>query len=47
MIKNWKTTLAGFAAAALHVTVNGTSLKQWLVALAIAGIGALAKDHNA
>jgi hypothetical protein len=46
MFKNWKTTLAGVLAAVAHVTVNGTSWKQLLVAAAMAAIGALAKDHS-
>ena len=42
-MKNWKTTIAGLAAAAAHVTVNGVGWKQ-LISAAL--IGALAKDHN-
>jgi hypothetical protein len=46
MFKNWKTTLAGVLAAVAHVTVNGVGWKQLLVAVAMAAVGALAKDHN-
>ncbi|HZS71044.1 MAG TPA: hypothetical protein VFA13_04345 [Candidatus Acidoferrum sp.] len=45
-MKNWKTTIAGLAAAAAHVTVNGVGWKQLISAALIALIGALAKDHN-
>lgn len=45
-VKNWKTTVAGLAAAIAHVSVNGVSWKNLLVAAAVAAIGALAKDHN-
>lgn len=46
MFKNWKTTLAGLAAAVAHVSVNGVSWKNLLVAAAVAAVGALAKDHS-
>lgn len=46
MLKNWKTTLAGVIAAAAQVTVNGVGWKQLLVAVAMAAVGALAKDHS-
>ncbi len=45
-MKNWKTTLFGLAAAALNLFANGTNWKQVLVALGLAGLGAVAKDHN-
>lgn len=44
--QSWKTTLAGVAAAAAHVTVNGTSWKQLIVAACMAAIGAFAQDHS-
>ena len=46
MFKNWKTTLAGLAAAAANVSVNGVTWKQLVVAAAMAVLGALAKDHS-
>lgn len=46
MLKNWKTTLAGLAAAAAHVSVNGVGWKQLIAAAAMAVMGALAKDHS-
>lgn len=47
MFKNWKTTLIGVVAAVAHLSVNGMNLKQFLVALTVAALGAAAKDHNA
>lgn len=47
MIRNWKTTLAGFIGMVAHLSVNGMTVKQFLVGLTIAAIGMLAKDHDA
>lgn len=46
MFQNWKTTLAGIAAAVAHVSINGVGWKQILSAALMAAIGALAKDHD-
>jgi hypothetical protein len=50
MFKNWKTTVAGFAAGALYLlnAAAGQHMtwKQWALALAMAAAGAVAKDHN-
>jgi hypothetical protein len=46
LISNWKTTLAGVAAAVAHVSVNGVGWKQLLQAAFMAAMGLLAKDHN-
>jgi hypothetical protein len=43
-MKDWKTTLAGLALAAAHVSINGVGWKQLLVAALIAILGFLAKD---
>lgn len=45
-MRNWKTTLAGFAGAVLELVANGMSLKTALVAAAWALLGAAARDHN-
>lgn len=44
MITNWKTTLAGLAAAALNLFANGGSPKQIGLSLAVSVLGALASD---
>jgi hypothetical protein len=45
-MKDWKTTLAGAVAAVAHVSVNGTSWKQLLVASTVALLGYLAGDSK-
>lgn len=45
-MRNWKTTLAGVVAALANLSVNGVTLKHFIVSAAIAALGALAKDHN-
>lgn len=45
-MKNWKTTLLGFAAGALNLLANGTNWKQVLLTTGIAAFGLVAKDHN-
>jgi len=45
-VKDWRTTLAGLAAAILHVSINGVSWKQLAYAGLLAAVGYLAKDHN-
>jgi hypothetical protein len=46
MFNNWKTTLFGFAAGILNMFANGTSWKQVIYSVAVAGLGLLAKDFN-
>ena len=51
MFANWKTTLAGVVAAvgmavSAFLTEGGTDWKKLVVAVGIAAMGALAKDHN-
>jgi hypothetical protein len=50
MFHNWKTTLAGWATGALYLlnAASGQHLswKQWLLAIAMAAAGSLAKDHS-
>jgi len=47
---NWKTSLVGLLVAALYVAgqayTTGMTLKQWLLAAAIALWGAVMKDFN-
>ena len=45
-LKHWMTTLAGLVAAAGNLSVNGMTLKSFLISLAIASLGAAAKDAN-
>ena len=45
-MKNWKTTLAGLGAAFLQLLAGGMTAKNAGVAIGLAAIGALAKDHN-
>lgn len=43
---NWKTTVAGAAAAALNMFANGANWKQILLSTAMLVFGAMAKDHD-
>lgn len=45
-MKNWITTLCGLAAGGLNLFANGTNWKQVLVAVGLAGLGAVSKDFN-
>lgn len=45
-MRNWRTTLAGLAAAVMTVNANGVSWKSLLAAAFTALVGALAKDFN-
>lgn len=45
-MKNWKTTLAGLAAAGLNLFAQGTNWKNVLVSVGLAALGTLAKDSN-
>jgi hypothetical protein len=45
-MKNWKTTLAGFGAAALNMFANGTKWQQIALSVGFAVLGTFAKDHN-
>lgn len=45
-MKNWKTTLAGLAAAALQLFSQGTGWKNILASIGLAAIGSFAKDSN-
>jgi hypothetical protein len=45
-MKNWKTTLFGFAASVLNMFANGTNWKQVLVSTGLAALGLFAKDNN-
>lgn len=44
MLANWKTTLAGLVAAVAHVSINGVSWKNLLVAAALAALGYFTQD---
>lgn len=46
MFKNWKTTIAGFTGGGLTLYAGGTDFKHILLALALAGLGSVAKDSN-
>jgi len=46
-MKDWRTTLAGFALAVVHVSVNGVTWKQLAIAGLLAGLGYLSKDSHA
>ena len=41
---HWGTTLAGAGLVALHVALQGLSWKELLYAMAVAALGAIAKD---
>ena len=43
---SWKTTLVGILAAALQLYANGANLKSIALAVSLAGLGAVAKDHD-
>lgn len=43
-MKNWKTTLSGFALAGLNLYANGLSGKQIALSLAFAALGGASKD---
>lgn len=45
-MKDWKTTVAGLALAAAHVSVNGVGWKQLLVAAITAVLGYVASDSK-
>ena len=45
-MKNWRTTLAGLGAAFLNLYANGLTLKAAGLSVALAAIGAVAKDYN-
>jgi hypothetical protein len=46
MLKNWKTTIAGFGAGALNLLANGAKWQQIAFSVGVAVLGVLAKDHN-
>jgi len=46
MWTNWKTTIFGLGAGALQLAAGGTDWKHILSAVAIAAVGAFAKDHT-
>lgn len=43
-IRNWNTTLVGFAAGVLNLVANGMSWQAALFSTALALLGAVAKD---
>jgi hypothetical protein len=45
-MKNWKTTVAGFAAGFLSLYANGMNAKSAATAAGLALIGSLAKDSD-
>lgn len=45
-MRNWKTTAAGAVIGVLNLSANGVTLKSFLLSLALAALGAFAKDHN-
>ena len=45
-MKSWLTSIFGIAAGGFNMLANGTSWKQVLVSLGIAGLGVVAKDFN-
>lgn len=45
-MKNWKTTVAGLAGGALNLYANGVDIHQIVFSIAIAVLGAMAKDRN-
>lgn len=45
-MKNWKTTVLGFAAGVLQLMANGFTLQSAAAATAMALLGAFAKDYD-
>jgi hypothetical protein len=46
VVKNWKTTLLGLAAAFLNLLANGATPKSAAMSVALAALGAVAADHS-
>lgn len=46
MKNSWKTMLAGFVAGGANLYANGSTGKQIILSLAIAGLGLLTKDFD-
>lgn len=46
IMKNWKTTLAGFGAGVLNLWASGISIRTALLSAAFAIFGWTAKDHD-
>ncbi len=46
ILTNWKTSLGGFLAGISSLSINGMNPKSYLLALAFAALGAVAKDGN-
>lgn len=44
MLRNWKTTLIGFATGVLYLLGNGLSLRNALIATGLQALGAVAAD---
>ena len=45
-MKNWKTTVAGLSFGVLNLVLSGATVKNAVLSVGLAAIGALAKDHN-
>lgn len=45
-MRNWKTTVIGFAGAVLTLMASGMNLKAAATAATLAALGAAAKDSN-
>ena len=44
MLKDWKTTVVGFAAAVLNLWASGVTLKSAVVSVSLATLGSVAGD---